>query len=257
MEEQSNTADQNITRSLKALIRGLTQDDVSEMYKGYRALFAVGRAAIPQIREAILKAQWSGVKYPNEIRYIAGLVTLIHDLDEAESEKIRIELMGNGCSAAVARILDSIGRFKVKDFIRYDVRGVKIFEHQKLVTRQNVKGRLEQWLNRVPSEDLDQIERIYVLPKGELEALGSYKPVLFCINLAWDNPSPRWSPMSWVNNFVIESTLYHEIGHHVHRHTFGQDPEQEAEAENYANRLMANSSSHVFFRFARVLKRAI
>ena len=256
MEEQSNVADQNISRSLKTLIRGLTQDDVTEMYKGYKALFAVGRAAIPQIREAIFKARWSSVKYPIEIRYIAGLVTLIHDLDESESEKIRIELMGNGCDPVVARILDSIGSFKLKDFIRYDVRGVKIFEHKRLVTRQNVKRRLEQWLKPVPSEDLDQIERIYVLPKSNLEALGSYAPVLFCINLAWDNPSPRWSPMSWVNNFIIESTLYHEIGHHVHRHTFGQDPEQEADAENYANRIMANGSSHFLFRVARVLKRA-
>ena len=157
----------------------------------------------------------------------------------------------------MARILDSIGSFKLKDFIRYDVRGVKIFEHKRLVTRQNVKQRLEQWLKPVPSADLDQLERIYVLPKSDLEALGSYKPVLFCINLAWDNPSPRWSPMSWMNNFIIESTLYHEIGHHVHRHTFGQDPEQEADAENYADRIMAYSSSHFLFRVARVLKRAL
>ena len=257
MEEHPNVADQNIRRSLNTLIRGLNQDDVTEMYKGYKALFTVGPVAIPHIREALFKAKWSNVKYPNEIRYIAGLVSLIHDLDESESEKIRSELRDNGCGPVVARILDSIGSFKLKDFIRYDVRGVKIFEHKRLVTRQNVKRKLEQWLKPVPSEDLDQIERIYVLPKGDLEALGTYVPVLFCINLAWDNPSPRWSPMSWVNNVIIEGTLYHEIGHHVHRHTFGQDPEQEADAENYADRIMAHRSSHLLFRIARVLKRAI
>src|SRR5689334_10357166 len=92
MQEPSNVTDQDIRLSLKALIRGLTQDDVTEMYKGYKALFAVGPAAIPQICEAVLRARWSNVKYPEEIRYIAGLVTLIHDLDEAESEKIRTEL---------------------------------------------------------------------------------------------------------------------------------------------------------------------
>lgn len=252
-----NVAEQDISRSLKTLIRGLTQDDVTEMYKAYKALFAVGRAAVPQIREAIFKTEWANIKYPNEIRYLAGLVTLIHDLDESESEKIRIELVRNGCSPVVAHVLDSIGSFQLKDFIRYDVRGVKIFEHKRLVTRQNVKRRLEQWLRPVPGEDLDQIERIYVLPKQDLDALGSYAPVLFCINLAWDNPSPRWSPMSWLNNFIIETTLYHEIGHHVHRHTFGQDPEQEADAENYADRMMANSSGHFLFRLARLLKRAI
>ena len=88
MEEQSNVADQTISRSLKTLIRGLTQDDVTEMYKGYKALFAVGRAAIPQIREAIFKAKWSSVKYSNEIRYIAGLVTLIHGVDESVTKRI-------------------------------------------------------------------------------------------------------------------------------------------------------------------------
>lgn len=254
MEEQSNVADQNISRSLKNLIRGLTQDDVPEMYKAYKALFAIGPAAIPQIREAILKGKWSTVKYPNEIRYLAGLVTLIHDLDESESQKIRVELIGNGCGPVVTRILDSIGSFKLEDFIRYDIRGVNIFEHKKLVTRQNVKQRLEQWLKPVPGEDLDQIERIYILRKSDLEALGSYAPVLFCINLTWDNPSHRWSPMSWLNNLIIETTLYHEIGHHVHRHTFGQDPEQEADAEDYADRIMAYGSNHFVFRVARVLK---
>jgi hypothetical protein len=227
------------------------------MYEAYKVLFAAGPPVIPHVREAIFKTNWSHVKYPNEIRYLVGLVTLIHDLDESESEKIRIELIGNGCDRTVARILDSIGSFKQKDFIRYDVRGVRIFEHQRLATRQNVRRKLEQWLKRVPSEDLDQVERIYVLPKAYLEALGSYRPVLFCINLAWDNPAPRWSPMSWVNNLIIESTLYHEIGHHVHRHTFGQDPEQEADAENYADRMLAYSSSHLLFRVARVLKRAV
>jgi hypothetical protein len=254
MEEQFNV-EQNISRNLKTLIRGLTQNDVTEMYEGYKAVFAIGAVALPQIREAIFKSKWSSVRYPNEIRYIAGLVSLIHDIDESESEKIRIELTSNGCDPALASILDSIGSFKLNDFIHYDVNGVKIFEHKGIVTRQNIKRRLEQWLKPVPSEDLDQIERIYVLRKLDLEALGNYAPILFCINLAWHNPSPQWSPMSWVNNFIIESTLYHEIGHHVHRHTFGQDPDQEADADNYANRIMANRRS--LFRVARLIKRAI
>ena len=256
MEEQANVADQNISRSLKNLIRGLTQDDATEMYKEYKTLFAIGPAAIPVIREAIFKAKWSHIKYPNEIRYISGLVSLIHDLDETESEKIRSEITRNGCDPVVARVLDSISSFKLEDFIRYDIRGVKIFEHRKLGTRQNVQRKLEQWLKPVPSADLDQIERIYVRPPSDLEALGTYKPVLFCINLAWDNPSPRWSPMFWINNLIIESTLYHEIGHHVHRHTFGHDAEQEAAADNYSDQMLLYKSGHFLFRIARALRRA-
>lgn len=251
MEEQASVPDRDISRSLKTLIRGLTQENVTEMYEGYKALFQVGSAAIPQIRDAISKSKWSKVKHPNEIRYITGLVSLIHDLDESEAEKITSELKSNGCDPAVARILDSIASFSLNDFAHYEVRGVKIFEHKKLVTKQNVKRRLEQWLKHVPGEDLDEIERIYILRREDLEDLGSYKPILYRINLAWDSPSPRWSPMSFVNNFIIESTLYHEIGHHVHRHTFGQDPDQEEDANNYADRIMAHRSSHLLFRVGR------
>jgi hypothetical protein len=254
MAVTTESTDQNINGKLKTLIRGLTQDDVTEMYKGYRALYEVGAAAIPQVREVLFKSKWSSVKYPNEVRYIAGLVSLIHDLDESESEKIRIELRKNGCDPTLARILDSIGSFKINDFNHYDVCGVKIFEHKRLLTRQNVKRRLEQWLQSVQSEDLDQIERIYILRQEDLDALGNYTPVLFCINLVWENPCARWNPMFWVNNFVIENTLYHEIGHHVHRHTFGQDPDQEADAENYAQRIMANRRKRFLFRIARLLK---
>ena len=34
---------------------------------------------------------------------------------------------------------------------------------------------------------------------------------------------------------------YHEIGHHVHRHTFGQDPDQEREADQYAANILKKS----------------
>ena len=252
MDEQGNELTQNINRSLRMLIRGLTQDNVAEMYEGYKALFQVGVLAIPQIREAVLKSNWSKLKYPNEIRYVSGLVNLIHDLDESEARGITNQLKNNGCDLAVARILDSICTFTLADYTQYNICGVKIFEHKKLVTKQNVRARLERWLKNVPIEDLKEIERIYILRSEDLRSLGNYKPILYRINFVWDNPSSRWSPMSWLNNFIIENTLYHEIGHHVHRHTFGQDPEQEKEAEKYSDRIMARSNRWLF-RVRRLL----
>jgi hypothetical protein len=257
MQKQTPSLEEDISRGLKNFLRGLTQGDVSDRYESYKALFQLGPAAIPQIRDLIFKSHWPKVKYPNEIRYVAGLVSLIHDLDESESEQIRAELLSNGCDPALGRILDSIGSFKSDDYIHHDIRGIKIFEHKKLLTKQNVKRRLERWLKSIPDKDLEAIERIYIIRKEDVAALGSYAPILYCINLAWDNPSARWSPISWVNNFQIESTLYHEIGHHVHRHTFGQDPEQEEAADKYAGRIMAQRSDHLLFKVARLLKRAI
>lgn len=252
MEEQSDIRGQNISRGLKTLVRGLTQGDLTETYEGYKTLFRMGAAAIPQVRDAVFKSSWSQVTYPNEIRYVTGLVNLIHDIDESEAKKIVNQLKLNGCDPAVARILDSICKFTLTDYTQYRVRGVNIFEHRSLATKQNVKARLEQWLKNVPGEDLQEIERIYVLRREDLEGLGSYRPILCRIHLVWDNPSPKWSPMSLVNNFIIESTLYHEIGHHVHRHVFGQDPGQEREAEDYSDRIMAHSS-HLLFRVGRLL----
>jgi hypothetical protein len=67
---------------------------------------------------------------------------------------------------------------------------------------------------------------------------GSYMPILFTIDLVWCNPFSRHDPFSWILLQKIERTLYHEIGHHVHRHSIGQIPEQEQEADAYARRLM-------------------
>jgi hypothetical protein len=52
---------------------------------------------------------------------------------------------------------------------------------------------------------------------------------------------------------AIESTLYHEIGHHLHRHTFGQDSVQEAEANKYSNYLMLSKSSQWIYRVGRLI----
>jgi hypothetical protein len=161
-------------------------------------------------------------------------------------------LKDGGCDPAVARILDVICGFTLADYTRYNVCGIEIFEHKKLLTKQNVRGSLERWLENIPVEDLQEIERVYILRREDLTALGDYTPILYRINLVWDNPSPRWSPMSHVNSFIIERSLYHEIGHHAHRHTFGQDPEQEEAAEKYADRLMAQSN-HWYFRLGRLL----
>ena len=252
MNEQGQEQRRDVGPCLKTLIRGLTQNNVAEMYEGYKALFKAGAPAVPLVREAVLKSDWSKLKYPNEVRYVSGLVSLIHDIDEAEAGRITDHLKNVGCDPAVARILDSICAFTLADYAQYSVRRVEIFEHKRLSTKQNVRACLERWLKNVPVEDLRGIERIYILRSEDLKSLGAYKPILCRINLAWDNPSPRWSPMSWVNNLIVESTLYHEIGHHVHRHTFGQDPEQEDEADKYADRIMARSS-HWYSRVGRLL----
>jgi hypothetical protein len=246
MDEQVSEPGCDIDRNLRTLIRGLTQDNRAEIYNAYKALFKIGAPAIPQIRASVLKSNWPNLKYPNENRYVSGLVNLIHDIDESEARTVANQLKNKGCDLAVARFLDSICAFTLADYAQYEVCGVKVFEHKKLVTKQKVKVRLEQWLKNIPIEDLNEIDRIYIVRSQDMTPLGTYRPILYVINLVWDNPSSRWSPVSWLNNYVMQIVLYHEIGHHVHRHTFGEDPDQEREADKYVGRIFANIHPLVF-----------
>src|SRR5207237_8547309 len=70
----------------------------------------------------------------------------------------------------------------------------------------------------------------------ERSGRGTYTPYLHKVTLAWDVPDE-----AFVSRFLLlftEATLYHEVGHHVCRHDFGQDPVQEREADEYASRLL-------------------
>jgi hypothetical protein len=53
MDEQDDELNQDVDRSLRALIRGLTQNNKTEIYESYKALFQAGATAIPQVRAAV------------------------------------------------------------------------------------------------------------------------------------------------------------------------------------------------------------
>ena len=241
---------QEVNAALRTLIRGLAQNNLKEIFAGHKALYKIGTPAISQIRDAINKSNWTKIKYPNEIRYITGLVSILHDIDESESKEVAKQLKHNGCNVSVAHVLNSVCSLTISDYLQYETQGIRIFQHKKLVSKQPVQPRIEAWLKNVPKEDLAQIERIYVLRKGDLNALGTYTPILCNINLVWDNPCSRFNPISYLNLHIIESTLYHEICHHLHRHQFGQDEQQEKEADEYADYMMTKSN-HLHFKILR------
>jgi len=241
-----------VEAALTTLIRGLTLRNRDKVYAGHRDLCRIGVPAIPQIRHAIEQSNWSKVQSSSQLRYVTGLVSVLHDIDEAESDRIVKQLKRNGCDVSVAGALDSIRAFTA-DYTQYETRGIRIFEHKDLAVKRIVRPMLEKWLMNVPQEDLTDVERIYVMRPGDLKASGNYTPILFSINLVWDNPCSRWNPFSWVFLLAIESTLYHEIGHHLHRHTFGQDSVQEAEANKYSNYLMLSKSSQWIYRVGRLI----
>jgi hypothetical protein len=236
MSVQQSIQDQEIRTSLKTLIRGLTQGNWSEKYEGYKALYKIGEPAIPQIKEAIFQSNWSQVKRPNEIRYLSGLVSLLRDIDEVEAEGAARQLIENGCDLTIKQMVTSICSFTLKDYLMYEFRSIKVYEHKELF-KHDVRPKLERWLNNIPDKDLSEIERIYVITDDGRDKMGSYMPFLFTIVLVWYNYFSRLDPFSLLLLQRIEYTLYHEIGHHIHRHSFGRAPEKEREADAYARRL--------------------
>ena len=79
-----------------------------------------------------------------------------------------------------------------------------------------------------------------------------YTPIINAIALLWENPHKDKSLLFKLSALFTEKVLYHEIGHHRHRHNFGTDPDQEKEADRYAFRVM--KKSHIS-RGASVRKR--
>jgi hypothetical protein len=252
MKEEGDCTNLDIQRALKTLIRGLTQNNIKEIFEGHKTLYRLGKTAIPYILNAINQSTWSKIKRANEVRYLAGLVSILHDIDEGESIPVVKQLKQGGCDPSIANILDSICRFTLSDYFMHNLRGIPVFEHKNLKVKQSVILKLEDWLRNIPEEDLNGIERLYLLRKCDLNALGNYTPILFSINLVWDNPYSRYNPLSFFNNFIIEHTLYHEIGHHIYQHTFGQIERQEKQANDYATYRLARSN-HFIFKFIRAI----
>ena len=98
---------------------------------------------------------------------------------------------------------------------------------------------MQKWFENIPPENLNEVDRIYIISRDKQDYAGNYMPIFFSINLIWYAPSSRYNPIFWLLILLHERTFYHEIGHHVSRHTFGQDPNQEKEANRYASMLMA------------------
>ena len=82
---------------------------------------------------------------------------------------------------------------------------------------------------------------------------GTYTPILSYIKLVWERNEADSFIWKWMDLFRTKHTLYHEFGHHVHGHTFGQDSDQEKEADEYASILMRKAHPNMA-KIAKTLK---
>jgi len=162
----------------------------------------------------------------------------MHDIDESAAKNLSDELMEKRCAPLISNHLKSINGFTLQNFKRYEISGVTVFEEKKLASTYSIQKQLCKWFKNVPENDILEIDRIYVITRDKQDYAGNYMPVLFFINLVWHTPFSRWNPLFWFFILFDEHSLYHEIGHHACRHTFGRDLDQERDANRYAAKRM-------------------
>lgn len=244
----------DIDGEMRRLARGFLSGSWKDGYRAYRALYRAGPAAIPALERQLAQSDWKELQTPGAIRLLTAMVALLRDIDESRSDEVIDRILHEGCHPAVCSSLKVIQRYRNADFRRYDIGGLTVFEAKDLDPDQQIGGHLKQWLEIVPPADLSEIERLYVVRRREtMDYGGQYMPILATIVVVWLPAYASRLPMSALARLSKRFTLYHEIGHHVHRHDFGQQPEQEREANRYAARLMAKAHP-VLAVLARVLR---
>lgn len=224
------------------MMRGLAHGSGERIYSGYRALYEFGHAVVPELERRIMQADWNTVSRPDATRMQTALVTLLHDIDEARSRDVIDHVLQAGCHPSLRGVLNSIRRYDSSGFRIHDIRGLRVLVSREIDESEDVPAYLDRWLASVPPEDLAGVMRLHIVRSPpEADYAGQYMPILSTITVIWEEPVFAGGMLERLVRFGIEKTLYHEIGHHVHRHSFGQQPEQEKEADRYAAaRMSAN-----------------
>ena len=102
MENQN--IEKEIKENFKKLSRGLIQTSYKDAYHAYNKLFELGPPVIPSLKEKILEIDWSNSKYTELSKYISGLFSLLHDLDEDEAAIVGETIIANGCPKHIKAI---------------------------------------------------------------------------------------------------------------------------------------------------------
>ena len=252
--ETAEPATANVDAALKRLSRGLVADSDEDIYRAHRDLYRIGTAAVPAIEASISQASWQKIRHAEEVRYLTGMLNVLRDIDEARSTIVIDRILAEDCAPIVRSILNSIRRDTRDNYRIYTLQNIDIYEAKSIGLDHRVREHLSRWLEPVPEKDLDGIERIYVVEFDEdFDWAGQYMPVLRTISLSWYADFSGRNLVSRMSRFHTKFVFYHEIGHHAHRHTFGQDSDREREADRYAMRLIR--TQHRFYvRFLRIFR---
>lgn len=186
------------------------------------------------------RLDFAKIEYPENLKLIAGLASSLHDVSEMQSRKFLIRTLAGECHPSVSAILKSIKRFDNDNFAKCSFGKIEIFEELALDKGLRATDHVLKWLDNVSDEDLQGINRVYVLDDDiERGYIGNYAPLLNVISIIWRRPYFRRAQFNWLRRITVEKTFYHEVGHHACGHLeYGQVPEQEEQADLYARKHM-------------------
>ena len=248
--------EQALEKEIRRLIQGLMTQSDRIVLPAYKQLYEAGNLAIPLLQRELDRADLSKTMRREAMSSVVGLTALLHDIDELASNVFIEKALRFKQNPVLASALRAIQRYSNSKFRISAFNNVRIFEEAALDANYDATSHIKEWLLGIPPEELKGISRVYIVrTKPEFDYLGTYLPMLNVVTVVWQTFFTPGNVMNWLMHRVHKHTLYHEIGHHAHRHKeFGQDPEQEAEAESYAKRLLARTSP-ISPMFGRLLGR--
>lgn len=201
----------------------------------YKALYEIGTPAAAAVALELERLDLKMPLLPEASKLLAGLVAVQRDLDEATSDAFIDAKLSQPLPPVAASILRSARRMRNSDFATSRYGDIMVFEHTSIDARYEASKHVHTWFSQVSVEDLIGVSRIYIVPdEFKNDWLGQYMPLLGVVTIAWTTIVPPFNVLNRLTNTMHRHVLLHEIGHHVHKHWFGQISEQEAEAEAYA-----------------------
>jgi hypothetical protein len=216
-------------------------------------LFEIGISLTPLLESELARIDLGPRLRIEVLQLLAGLLALHRDIDETASNQFIDNALSKRTHLTTSALLRSLRRMSVAHFVKTKHRGIEIWEHESLDKLYTASRWIGTWLDELPEKDIDRIFRIYVVPRdAKDEWIGTYMPVLAIVALAWLTDFPPNSRLNVLTNAVHRLTLFHEVGHHVNRHWFGQDPQQESEADEYAGSV-ARRTLPTWLRFGLAL----
>ena len=233
--------DSEIEKAFRLLCQGFSTVSHSQIYTAHKALYQIGAPAVPKIVAYLESMDVSELKSKNHSALLTGLLALLNDIDESKAREVGMGLLLKECDNAAAQLIKKVLRFTLSDYNLYQLGSITVCESKSLNSDGLIKRKLCEWVDNVPPDDIAGLERLYVVPYAKQDYGGTYTPILFNITIVWFEELANENFMSNLALFEKEKTFYHEVGHHRHRHTFGQQSSQEKEANAYAYRILRKS----------------